>query len=507
MPRDVGQTDFRTFFVYWSAHLIERVVRFDRYLTERAGDAPSQTNAKHNVIENLRNDVLDAANSLHVIATRINRSKEIRLEDAYTYVAPLQAVVRQIGEAHQRLAYLPLPWSEPDTEILIGNVIQESLHFSPQPRETAGPNIATSWTIVLTNEYNLSNIIVDKGDDAHAGDDPFPSVLSLPAIEKDNTLVWANLFHEVGHFISNKRRIAEAVLPQLEGHFKGASPSALVAKDWLEEIIADLVAVDLVGPAYIYAFATFALFMCRPPLMRPSKRYPSPNARFSYLFDRMSKNGGAEATREGGLEELRSLWDLRLILENGNPTTQGKTIESYYKELKLEADKIAEFDLQVGKTAEKIVQASAYQNVFNGNRFNGDDILICRALTEKLYEGVLIATRGQQLSDTWSVEQVRQDYVHARQLLKEDVNRVAHIMAASAPCRWGWCGQGQKKPVPHLIFANALFLTFTKQTFSPSLLWELWQPINNLDELVSNSIEAVSIARFYGNGESKDGQR
>ena len=481
-------------------------MRFDRYLTERAGDAPSQGNAKHSVIENLRSDIVETARSLHVIAQRLNRSKELRFENAHTFMAPLQAIVGQISEAHHRLGYLPQPWSEPDTEILIGNVIQESLRLNSHIQPSDGQIAIPSWTIVLTNEYNLSNIIIDKGDAAHANVEPFPSVLSLPAIEKDNTLLWANLFHEVGHWISTHRKIGESILPTIESYFTKTSPPNLVAKDWLEEIIADLIAVDLVGPAYLYAFATFALYTCRPPLMRPSQRYPSPNARFKYLFSRLSRNGGIEATREGGLSELNQLWGLRLELENGNQSIQGNTIEKYYTELKLAPEEIADFDLQVDKAAEKVLRSTSYQEIFNGGRFAEPDIVVCRALTEKLYDGVLIATRSNPLKDRWTVDQVQQEYLSARQLLKEDVNRVAHIMAASAPIRWAWCGPERRAPVPHLIFSDRLFAAFAEQTFSQNLLWELWRPINNLDEMVSNSIEAVSIARFYGDGEAHNGQ-
>jgi hypothetical protein len=180
------------------------------------------------------------------------------------------------------------------------------------------------------------------------------------------------------------------------------------------------------------------------------------------LFDRVAHNGAVEATRESGLFEMKRLWDLRLELENGNQSIQANTIEAYYAELQLIPEKIAAFDLQVSKAAEKILQAKIYQELFNGRRFGESDIGLCRSLTERLYEGVLIATRSNRVSG-WSVDRVRKEYVPARELPKEEVNRVAHIMAAAAPCRWGWHGQEREKSVPHFVFADQLFATFAEQ--------------------------------------------
>jgi hypothetical protein len=208
---NAGDDDYRVFFVNWCSHLLERLVRFDRYLTERTGDAPSQGSAKHNVVENLRDDVIRIAETLHAIAHRISQRGEIPLVDANSYISQLQPVVRQIIEAHHRLAYLPQPWAEQDTGILIDNVIRERLAapvFEAQ-KSTALPH--SPWAIVLTNEYNLSNIIVDKRELPQVSESPFPFVLSLPAIEKDNTLVWANLFHEVGHSVAADRKLCDGI--------------------------------------------------------------------------------------------------------------------------------------------------------------------------------------------------------------------------------------------------------------------------------------------------------
>jgi hypothetical protein len=283
-------------------------------------------------------------------------------------------------------------------------------------------------------------------------------------------------------------------------------PNHLI-ESWLEEIVADLIAIDLIGPAYLYAFVTFALYMCRSPLRRPSSRYPSPNARFSYLVQRLSNNGKIPATREKGLSELESLWGLRLMAEHRDQTADHNTIEAYYKELQTTPPGIAELDSEVAKIASEIVQQPIYQDLFAVGPFGGDDIEKSKVLTKQLYDGVLIATsRAAQREEPWLTDEVKKNYLTSRLELKETVNSITHILAASAPCKWGWLGQVQKSPVPHWMCADKLFSVFAEPAqFSGDCLWQLWRPISNLDALVSNSIEAVSIAHFYRDGD--EGER
>jgi hypothetical protein len=480
---------YKKFFAYWCSHLIERLVRFERYLNERAGDVSARRRAKHNVIEHLSNQLGDVAKSLHEVAHQISQRDQIAPEDFTSYAARMQSRVRAIIDAHHMLAYLPQPWPEPDTEILIKSVIEENVGHLP----------LDGWTIVLTSEYNLSNIIIDKDSTADAGSKFFPHVLGLPAIEKDNTIVWVNLLHEVGHSISKLSGVHAAAKENVKSNRTLSAKESLLVCDWLEEIIADLVAVDFVGPAYLYAFATFALYMSCPPIRRPSKRYPSPNARFNYLFERLAQNGEEEAIHEGLLVELKELWELRLASEHKDPSRHDDTIDAYRAELDVGPREIEQFDQTVAQMAKDILALPQYQTAIK-RRFRADDFVTARRMTTRLHDGLLVATRRACLRPKeWSVETVRNQYIDARSELQEQISEVTHILAASAPCRWGWDGKSKRSRAAHLQFAEDLFLPFaTSASFARSTLSELWPGLNTLDELVSNSVEAVLLARFYG---------
>ena len=83
-----------------------------------------------------------------------------------------------------------------------------------------------------------------------------PSV-SLPKIERDNPLYWANLVHECGHIDE------EGVAGLLAGG--DLIPAALepdkreVLESWTEEFYCDLFAVKVLGPAYLASFAANSL--------------------------------------------------------------------------------------------------------------------------------------------------------------------------------------------------------------------------------------------------------
>jgi len=177
------ERNFRQLFVYWCAHLVERLVRFERYLIERTGDVPSQRRAKHNVIEDLRADIVAITKDLHEISRHIGRKSVVRDYDFLSITARVFPIVREITQAHHRLAYLPQPWAEPDTELLLKSVLAE--HVNTSTMDKLVDDDSGMWTIVLTNEYNLSNIVVDKDSGTGKKTNSFPHVLSLPAIEKD----------------------------------------------------------------------------------------------------------------------------------------------------------------------------------------------------------------------------------------------------------------------------------------------------------------------------------
>jgi hypothetical protein len=264
--------------------------------------------------------------------------------------------------------------------------------------------------------------------------------------------------------------------------FKGAEVQFLI-EDWLDEILADLLAVDMIGPAYLYSFAAFALFMRHQPLRMPSKRYPSPSIRFEYLFQRLSQNGAEEAQKDAGLARLHDLWKTRLRAEHRDPNRTTDTIDAYRQSLNVPNGREDNVDTLAAEIAKEVVTLPSYQDAVK-HRFVERDFALSRQLTEKLCLDLPIATRRTSANESaWSIKKIQESYQDARNSLAEEINAVRHILASAAPCRSD--------------FDKELVTEFSKAHDPRVAVRTLWPSVNKLDQLVSTSIEAVSIARFY----------
>lgn len=100
--------------------------------------------------------------------------------------------------------------------------------------------------------------------------------LSLPYVVHDSALNLTPLLHELGHFVDFDREIYKKVLPIDIAHSEAAKTLANIlvqrgspeqevyalckeiVRKWVQELIADLFAIRLAGPAYFYAFVIYA---------------------------------------------------------------------------------------------------------------------------------------------------------------------------------------------------------------------------------------------------------
>ena len=86
---------------------------------------------------------------------------------------------------------------------------------------------------------------------------PAPVVLYLAEIERYTPTMWVLLAHEMGHALDEAKEIGQSVSVSQE-------PLIAARPYWVTELVADCIAVKVLGPAYFCAFASLALLDYNP---------------------------------------------------------------------------------------------------------------------------------------------------------------------------------------------------------------------------------------------------
>lgn len=130
------------------------------------------------------------------------------------------------------------------------------------------------------NQHKFRRVCHKYGFPARRRQIPHIAVLSYPGIDRRNALALVMLAHEIGHLLdasyslSSGPKVNEVLNSRIEELKPRLSREILAgekdetakeiegyrhdAEDWISEFVADIIAVRLVGPAYIPALKTFA---------------------------------------------------------------------------------------------------------------------------------------------------------------------------------------------------------------------------------------------------------
>jgi hypothetical protein len=429
----------RRSFEAWHVHFYERLLRYHDYLHDRTVHSYAHRTSSHDITELLASEIKTLAKSFLQAADNFFDARPSDLEDdSGTFFSSLLNLSRDFKRQHLYLRHVPLPWVDRKLE----------LYLETLPT-TVGQDVALpqDWSAVLSSQYNFANVIPRGGVAAS-----LPSVLKLPVVERDNCLFWANLLHEYGHMVARDRitRPSIAELPSYNSLSLGHQTHLLT---WRDEIIADLIAVDLGGPAYYYAFALFSIFWCQEPLRAPSSKYPPPNTRYRYIKNRVLTN----CASTGGDEHFMfadSLWTDRLMLDNLDRGLREKQHDNlgYVAESRGSLTQSTwPSDQAVLQLAEEITGLETYQGA-SGKQFNDDAYRNSLDLYKQLCASRVVASsriasldeaaerfgsrsQGTAISssrrrESLSLDAIRDKFGGALELLRETPNDPQHIVLA-----------------------------------------------------------------------------
>lgn len=472
----------------WHSQVISRTARLHDYVLERVNNAPASRSGTPAALVELIAEIEGFGDKLHQKSSRILAVMDPPADFLWSTGAVVQSLANDLQALHQKLQFVPARWAKPELDLFLRGILDEKLpsyRDSPQLR-------GDSWTIVLSSAHNFANL----GLSGELGDADIPrlqNVLTIPAAEESNVSVWPNLVHELGHMIERSTSIIKETkeTTAYRTYMDGAdvdfpSKAFAILGYWIGEIVADLIATDILGPAYFLALSSFAAHWYRFPLIKATDEHPSCDTRLRYILRRLQQTSMKNSEI---VDALKSKWDARmevdLHLHAGD----------FHDKAELRSQLPPEQKIQ--ELADQIVKTTAYSEMFGAPRqFNGGAIW---PLERRIARGELIATRrvSQSAGDNTAYKE--------GSALKEVTNDVSEIVSAaiffqnscSAIPRRLWDSDDNTD----LDHEGAVIEAFCSAD-GGSIGRKLEQVSNIIarhDASVTKSIEARAIAKFYGN--------
>ena len=192
--------------------------------------------------------------NLGPILERLSNAQRLDKWERLAVVRRLSDTSDSLSELHTQLQFIYGAWVRPETNVFIKDILE----FIPNKRR---PEMVS---VILSNDYSFLETdlsfylqsVLHSTNIRVAFQEKTPAVF-LPKIERDNPLNWAVLVHECGHTdYQGIEKIFEGgrLIPD------GIDTTAKnMLHNWAEEIYCDIFATEILGPAYLASFVTFAL--------------------------------------------------------------------------------------------------------------------------------------------------------------------------------------------------------------------------------------------------------
>jgi len=490
-----NRENLKAFFFSWSTNFVERVVRLRQYLSERLASIPSGSK-----VPDMLNDLLkendELADRLRDVVLDLFSSTPDEVARYWTnYYSALRGdIPKAFRKLHRQLWLIPAPWPRPELDLFVQAVLQ-----------TAGYEDLVRWALLVTGDYNFSDILVTEpeySDFRHALGEtkressfgtprPIRDALTIPAAERENPVAWLNLIHELGHFVGLAHGIVERAntLPSvMKFQSKDARIYNRLSEHWVPEIIADLVATDLLGIGYYTSFVQFATYWAEESVRIPILTHPPVEARRQYIYERLRD---LDAVSEDSRNTLDEEYNVRLTLDNEDISVRHNIFDD-------RRDRY-DWETELKKMAKEIVSLEEYQRVLHLPS-DSADIDFLWQLAKQIDRGWVIASKPAEFRKR-SIDEVEAKLKEAKLELTQVGNNVKDIITAASLTRL-YSTRRMASSTSTRGVADApqsLLRTFVEEPNTPirSRLMHLWSDIHKLDIIITKSIEAAAIMKFY----------
>lgn len=363
------------------ADSLEKIIRMETYLNDVLLQA-SEDEIK--IIEFYKNILKIIRNRLEYPTDLLSVYHEGKFSDktSTTFIKNCLNTSVAIRYFHEELfPYLPVIKTRAETYTFLKNLLQKVIEIKTEP------------TIVLTDIYNYEerNISQDliRKNIIKRGEIEEQIIIGLPKAEKDNPLMWAILVHEIGHdlaenYLDISKRIIKDGITDKKIHYSHQT----ILINWVNEIISDLLAIQMIGPSYLYSFILCYLLIGD--LDTSNITHPSPKSRILIMISVLEKRGFE-------LKQIKELYNLicarqrhskNLMLVDDSCPVCGEEIDpiSEMEEIEKEFDQLVNLSI-------KIIDEIKVKE------YTKDNLVNCGKLTENLSNFIPISS-SRKVDDT-----------------------------------------------------------------------------------------------------------
>lgn len=231
--------------------VLEKLSRMHRFLRLEPDAARRQGLDVMNIFVTALDGVLE---NMKPILSRLSEDQVLDKWERLAIVRRLSDIMNSIDELHAQLQFIHGAWVRPEMYVFVKSVLE----FIPEDRRPERVSVIPSNSYAF-EESDLSSYfeyVLGRTNITVAIQRETPTVF-LPKIERDNPLNWAILVHECGHAdyegIDRLFQRQQIIPDNLDTSGKD------VLRRWAEETYCDIFATQVLGPAYLASFATFAL--------------------------------------------------------------------------------------------------------------------------------------------------------------------------------------------------------------------------------------------------------
>lgn len=308
-------------------------------------------------------------------------------DEEHFFLQLQQCFLKDFENIHAGLRCLPTPWVGAEIYAFAEGI------FRDNQKELRELYTELNGTLSFTDVYNFFHYEAFRHLPGITAEEK-PVVWLLPKVEDGNPLEWSMISHEVAHDIVSHYNIDDVLRELLP------NASNLVLRRAIE-LAVDLIAVRLLGPAYLLSFMNIAMFFVRENLRYclPEHTHPSPYFRVEYMKEEL--NG-----KEINLDEVEIRYS-----PSDKPYLPAKTyLDLFSQRLSLDArvyhcdggllKKIQDEERALG---EKVRQALSTVDAARGGlplpQFNSQNCSRSLELAKRLRKKVLIGSFRKESQD------------------------------------------------------------------------------------------------------------
>ncbi len=262
---------------------LEKIFRLKAFLSKAAIHV-SEPDAR--VIEIYNSAISQILKSFEVLFKKLHDNYgEVDSTERFSCMRRISDVFNSIDDLHSQLSFIHGEWTIPETYIFVKSLFESVLSLNEEVSIVLSDTYMfeevdlSRYLEYRLNYYNISAKLVE--------DRP---TLFLPKIEYTNPLNWSILVHEMGHAL--KKSLSSVFSDNEIKEISTTADGIKMLERWTEEVWCDLIALNLLGPAYLSSYITFSLLLASSGnIEKSSLTHPADRFRISIMKAYLDKIG------------------------------------------------------------------------------------------------------------------------------------------------------------------------------------------------------------------------